>query len=821
MTRIRVVLGPLVVVALVAAVVVVVVLRGGGARGPDPLVARDLPTLAPTVEVDGAGVPRAGGAVLPSLDEQPGRRRVSLDGTWRSPRITADHTLSTTDRATSLPGIEVAAGGRQLPGYDDRGWSRHPVPSPETAMHGSSPPENYQDGVWYRRTVDAPAPAGGDRVRIVFQAVASIADVWVNGRWLGYHEGGYSPFTFDVTDLVRGGQLTVAVRVDNPPPGTGSVPSRTADWMNYTGIIGDTYLEYLPADGIDRVDAVPRAVDGVDPRERIALDVTVVLASPATVSLSLAHADVTPARLASTRAADLAGAPQPFTERSRSTTRDGTATVVQVSMEIDRPALWSPDDPELHVLTARSGADAFATQVGLRTVGVADGSPQILLNGRAAHFTGVNRHEEWPDSGRAVTDPARVLGDLLAVKGDGANLLRTAHYPNSALTYLVADRLGLAVIEEIPMWWPDAYTFADQDRRRIADQMWREMIFRDRNRASVIAWSAANEGFAPHARTAYLNRLVRDLRLGYPDGRLVTQSAAADRPGAGDPSQSQVDVAGWTLYPGTFDDASPADVTRRATAFLDAARAARPDQPMWVTEFGAYAGTDGALAGRQASLFDAMWAAVGQRADLSGVAWWAFADGFTPIAGTNTFGLATMAGEDRPVADRLRAAFAQAPPVTSGPWLPARPVLVPDALDAPDHAPVAPGVLSDFAAPDPAEPAGDADLEPRDGTLVLHPTGPRPAASVYLDGRPVDLRGATRLCLSVDDEGGGASVALTLVDRAGSERTLAAESRTRAGETTRLCAPIRDDVTSGVERITVTVSGSAGGDIVLDDLTRG
>ena len=211
----------------------------------------------------------------------------------------------------------------------------------------------------------------------------------------------------------------------------------------------------------------------------------------------------------------------------------------------------------------------------------------MLLNGRAARFVGLNRHEEWPDTGRTTTDLDRLAADLRRVRDTGATLLRTAHYPNSAMTYLLADRIGLAVIEEIPMWWTDAYAFADQERRRIADQMWREMIFRDRNRPSVIAWSAVNEARAPNARAAYLNRLVRDLRLGYPDGRLVTQSAAADRPGADDPSRHQVDVAGYTVYAGTFDDDEPAGVTRRVSNFLAEVHAAAPQQPVWVTEFGA------------------------------------------------------------------------------------------------------------------------------------------------------------------------------------------------------------------------------------------
>ena len=830
----NILLGALALVVVLVTATLVIDASGptGPEGGPDPFVARDVATLAPTLDVTEHGMPVTGGGVLPSLEWQPDRPRVDLAGTWRSQRIDADHELTLTDRRTALPELERSAGGRQNPGYDDSGWAHHPVPSPENELHGSDPPEEYQNGVWFRRTMDAPAPTDLERVRLVFAAVSSVADVWVNGRWVGYHEGGYSPFVLDVTDAMLGrpGPLTIAVRVDNPPlgPHAGTVPAQTVDWMNYTGILQEVYLEYVPAGGLARVDAVPRALPGVDPHERIGLDVTVV-AGPdfagEDVTLQLAHADVSPRLLTARQPADLAGAQQQAEETERTVTRGAGHTVVRVTLDVPRPWLWSPDAPALYVLTASIPGDRYATQVGLRTVAVAADGPQVLLNGRAARFVGLNRHEEWPDTGRTTTNLDRLAADLRRVRDTGATLLRTAHYPNSAMTYVLADRIGLAVIEEIPMWWTDAYAFADQERRRIADQMWREMIFRDRNRPSVIAWSAVNEARAPNARAAYLNRLVRELRLGYPDGRLVTQSAAADRPGADDPSRHQVDVAGYTVYAGTFDDDEPAGVTRRVSDFLAEVHAAAPQQPVWVTEFGAYAGPRGVQEDRQAELFDAVWSALSDDPDLSGAAWWEAEDNFTPIKGVNTFGLRTMDGDRRPVAAKLRAAFQAAPPVTSGPLLPAREPFVPDPLPAPVHPTVAPGTLSDFAAPDPAEPAGGARLEVRDGALVLHRTGESPSAAVYLYGRPVDLSSSSRLCLAVLDPEGGARLRFELRDTTGATVQVTAAEPTGAGERAKRCAPLTADDRRGridhsrVDLVTVTFVEAGSEQITIDDLT--
>jgi beta-galactosidase len=828
----HVLFGALGVVVLITATLVIQGEDETGPRAPDPFVARDVASLPPTLDVTDHGVPVVAGDVLPSLEWQPDRHRVDLGGTWRSQRVEADHELSLTDRARSLPEIEQRAGGRQNPGYDDSGWSRHPVPSPENELHGDDPPEEYQGGVWYRRTVDVPAPADRERVRLVLAAVSSIADVWVDGRWVGYHEGGYTPFVVDVTDAMRErpGPLTISVRIDNPPlgPYAGTVPAQTVDWVNYTGILQEVYLEYVPAGGIARLDAVPRALPGIDPRERVGLDVTVVAGpdlAPENVTLQLAHADVRPELLTARRPADLAGAVAAAEETGRTVERASGHTVVRVTLEVARPWLWSPEAPALYVLTASIPGDRYATQVGLRTVGVAADGPQVLLNGRAARFVGLNRHEEWPDTGRTTTDLDRLAADLSRIRDTGATLLRTAHYPNSAMTYLLADRIGLAVIEEIPMWWTDAYAFADQERRRIADQMWREMIFRDRNRPSVLAWSAVNEARAQNARAAYLNRLVRDLRLRYPDGRLVTQSAAADRPGADDPSRHQVDVAGYTVYAGTFDDDAPDGVTRRVAGFLADVHAADPRQPVWVTEFGAYAGPRDAKADRQAELFDAVWSALKSDPHLSGAAWWSAADNFTPIAGVNTFGLQPMDGRGRrPVAAKLRAAFQAAPPVTSGPLLAAREPFVPDPLPAPDHPRPAPGTLSDFAAADPAEPAGGARLETRDGALVLHRTGEKPSAAVYLYGRPVDLSASTRLCLAVLDPDGGAGLKFELRDTNGATTDVTATEPTAPGAAEPRCASLADDRDARidltrVDLVTVTLQDASSEQITIDDLT--
>jgi len=754
-----------------------------------PFVSRRAGTLTPTVELrrlNGFVVPYACGRPMPGIERQPSRQLVDLAGEWRAERVTVDHQLSLTNRRVSLSAIEEEGRGRHLVDHDDSGWRTHRVPLPENVN------ERYEDGVWYRRVVRTAAPGREERIRLTFLAVNYIADVWLNGRWIGCHEGGYSPFSLDVTHAVVDGDNLIAVRVDNPPwdSRTDIVPAVVSDWWNYTGVIQDVYLERLPAVSVARVDVVPTAVIG-DPPGRAEFVVTVVVDRPdeaagpgPVVRARLAEA-VVPRRLLGTSApADLEGAPAswqgegPHEVVIDPETGDGAVRFAGV---VDQPRWWTPQTPNLYVLTVElidrgRIVDSFATQIGLRTVAVAADSPAVLLNGRRVAFHGVARHEDWADTGRTVASPERVVEDLIDIRTTGATLLRTAHYPNHPLTYLVADRVGLAVVEEIPTWWFDTYHFADQLHRGIGEQMWREMVFRDYNRPSVLFWSATNEAISVEHRAEFLRRVVHDLRR-YDDGRLVTQAAAADRPGPHDPTQSLVDVAGWTTYFGVFGctaAGSEADLTER---FLDRAHAAWPDKPLLVAEFGMWAREDDALVDRQRQVFDHTWPVHERRFTtrpdgwLIGSIWWAAYDWRTPIAGLNTFGLSDICRQRRrPVRDALESRYQTAPLADNGPSHSARPRSLPQFELVHRGVPEDPRILADFTCPDGAYPMRNAVVDrlvmPCSGRPAVRMTalGSWPGIGIYLYRHPVDLREATHLCVRVLASAGGYHVRLGVRD---------------------------------------------------------
>lgn len=126
-------------------------------------------------------------------------------------------------------------------------------------------PEYYQDGVWYRKNIVVPDSLNEKFIKLIFYAVNYVADVWINDVYVGYHEGGYTSFAFDVsTILIYGGNNVIAVRVDNPAWGTRNeiVPCTNCDWFNYTGIIHDVYLEISKPVSVIRTDVVLLDVNG-------------------------------------------------------------------------------------------------------------------------------------------------------------------------------------------------------------------------------------------------------------------------------------------------------------------------------------------------------------------------------------------------------------------------------------------------------------------------------------------------------------------------------------------------------------------------------
>ena len=649
-------------------------------------------TLPPTLVIDeSAGLPIAmqNGIPVPTFDWQP-RPRLELDGEWRIERVELDADLTMGDRETTLAAIEEAAAGRHLADHDDAAWPFLSVPGTM-----NPPPDGEEGGAWYRRRVDVPGDWAGRSVTLRFASVNYVADVWVNGTWIGYHEGGSTPFAFDLGPVVRpGAENVVAVRVHTIPLGTRPdlVPWGLVDWWNYGGLTGSVWLEAAPAVHIARADVVPH-LDAVEIEvlashagrlagSRAETGTSEGDGSPMTLTATILPATVTDANLLD---------PDP-----RSLLEDGAEAIVTVEAEVTAPSpgsalgttlaigfgeadLWSPARPSLYVaridlqwadrpLDAREArpSDTLWITFGIRHVAVDPVRPRVLLNGEAAFFRGVGLHDETIGraadgalvDGSPAQEPSEVLGELRDAAAVGADLLRTGHQPGDPTMLMLADRLGFAVWEEIPLYHATPFIFAATMGRGIPQQMLREMALRDMNRPSVLFHGFANESTGEEERAEALAEL-HEVDRAIDGTRLTGQAAYGWNPA--DPTHAPLDVAGFTFYHGVFYGDDPGPDTRRA---LREANAANPDKPIMVLEFGRWADTDADEA-RQRVIFEETYEALEQyRADeptgfVSAATWWTLHDFATQIAGIGVedFGLYGPDGILRPAGVLAAEAF--------------------------------------------------------------------------------------------------------------------------------------------------------------------
>jgi beta-galactosidase len=621
------------------------------------------PTL--TIEQDPGGpIAVQNGIAVPSFELQP-RPRIDLTGNWRVEREELDDDLSLTPRSSSLPTIVAQAGGREGAAYDDRAWDTIGVPGTV-----NPPPRARETGAWYRRLFTVPTDWAGRAITLKFGAANYVADVWLNGTWLGYHEGGYTPFAFEATGAIRPGTANVvAVRVDNPAWGsrTDIVPWGLADWWNAGGLTRPVWLEASDPVRVVRADVVPH-LDGAD--VSLVLENRGEIAATVLPAVEVLSAQVTAGNLLDPDARSLIASPLPLAVRllDQVAVPAGGRIRVATDFVVADADLWSPGNPALYVLRARLyGSEGLRDEIdetfGLRQVKVDPAFAAVRLNDQAVAYAGVAMHDQRVTRDPAaptgepvgvLPDPAAVRDELLQARAIGAQLIRTAHTPANPDLLRLSDRLGFAIWEEIPMYHFTPFTFTVAQQRGIARQMLREMALRDMNRPSVLFHGLANESTGDAERAAALNELARvDREI---DGTRLT--GQADYAFATDSTSQQLDVAGFTFYYGVLYDGDPAIDTARA---LDAAHRAYPNKPILALEYGRWADTPAdALAQAQIAATTGR-QFVDRRVTspngyVGSAVWWTLEDYFTMRPGIELeqFGLYAPDGSARPAAAVVR-----------------------------------------------------------------------------------------------------------------------------------------------------------------------
>jgi beta-glucuronidase len=417
----------------------------------------------------------------------------------------------------------------------------------------------YEGTVWYERRFNYRKTILGSNVFLYFGGVNYRSDVYLNGKKLGMHKGGFTPFNFEVPDsILKTRDNYLVVKVDNKRYAD-EIPTLNTDWWNYGGITRDVRLIELPAasaiqDYLIQLKPLPAPGLSHEIEGWIQLR-NATEGESVTVELPELHVK------------------QTFL------VKEGKALV---RLKLPDFQYWSPEHPKCYTVILRGKTDSLQENIGLRTIQVS--GKKLLLNGQPVFLRGISIHEEIAVEGRRAYSREDALHLLGLAKELGCNMVRLAHYPHNEYMVRMADSLGIMVWSEIPVYWTIDFSSAEvlaKAREQLA-----EMITRDRNRASIIIWSVGNETPVSETRTRFLRTLLETARSLDPS-RLVSAALEVNYYSAdnlrevNDPLGEYVDVVAFNEYLGWYGG-TPASCR-------DARWTTKYDKPVFISETGAEA----------------------------------------------------------------------------------------------------------------------------------------------------------------------------------------------------------------------------------------
>ncbi|HEU4324201.1 MAG TPA: AbfB domain-containing protein [Roseiflexaceae bacterium] len=413
------------------------------------------------------------------------------------------------------------ASAGQLPPFGQNLAEQILVPFPiESALSGIM---RKHDRMWYRRSFTVPAGWGGQRVLLNFGAVDWEATVYVNGRNLGTHRGGFDGFSIDVTSALNGGSNELIVGVYDPTDAGGQPIGKQRNnpsgiwYTSASGIWQTVWMEPVPAAHITRLDMTPDV-----PGQALRLTVRGAGISGQTVE-----------------AVALSGGVQ---------VGSVTGSVgSELRLPIPNPRLWSPDDPFLYDLQVRlrSGStvvDQVSSYAGMRSVGLAvvGGALRPVVNGTFVFQIGTLDQGYWPDGIYTAPTDAALRFDLEQHKALGYNMVRKHIKVEPARWFYWADRLGLLVWQDMPLM--NTVNPSAAARQQFELEL-RELVDEHRSFSSVVMWVVQNEGWGQYDQAR-----LADLVKSWDSSRLVNNMSGINCCGAVDGGNG--DVADWHVYVG-------------------------------------------------------------------------------------------------------------------------------------------------------------------------------------------------------------------------------------------------------------------------------
>lgn len=502
---------------------------------------------------------------IPQITNIAGRERVSLDGAWKT--IVDQYETGYYDyrrnpmpeRSTFFADDSFDKDRTRLVEYEFDAARELAVPGDWNTQREDL--YRYEGTVWYRTKFNAEPREGRTFVYIGAANYESV--VGLNGHVLGLHLGGFTPFNYEITDLLKAGENSLIVKVDNKRM-LEAVPTVNSDWWNYGGITRSVYLVHTPETFIR---------DYCVQLKRGSLD---TIAGWIQLDGSRAEQDVK------------VEIPEAGIVIPCRTDASGRAEFEFQAVKRKKAllSLWSPENPKLYDVLISSETDSVKDRIGFRSIETR--GSQMLLNGEPVFCKGISIHEETlrgkGGRGHGEENAREILG---LAKELGCNFVRLAHYPHDEAMIRVADEMGIMVWDEIPVYWTIA--FENPDTYANAERQLTDMVARDHNRASVIIWSVSNETPRGDARLAFLTRLINKARALDPT-RLISSAMEKDYLDAThctltDDLMEVADLLSFNQYVGWYDGNS--DKCDRIEWVFSV------DKPVFISEWGG-----GALYGR-------------------------------------------------------------------------------------------------------------------------------------------------------------------------------------------------------------------------------
>ena len=406
----------------------------------------------------------------------------------------------------------------------------------------------YEGTVWFKKSFDYEIKEN-KRLFVYFGAVNYKAEVYLNGVKLGIHEGGFTAFNFEISSIIKAKDNFLVVKVDNVRHKE-AVPTLNTDWFNYGGITRDVILIEEPKSFVQ------------DYMIQIKKGEKNTISGFVKINNFDKNAEFVYIKI-----------PELSIKYKGKIDANGSVNFEIINKNIK---YWSPEIPKLYDVYVEYENQILKDNIGFRTIETQNA--KILLNGKSIFLKGISIHEENDKGGRANSE-ADAIRLLTWAKELGCNYVRLAHYPHNENMIRLADKIGLMVWEEIPVYW--TIDFLSPKTYKNAENQLEGMINRDKNRCSTIIWSVANETPVSDQRNAFLNNLISKAKA-LDSTRLISAALLTKSENLNnyvdDPIAENLDIVsfneylGW--YGGNLEDAEKIQWTSKY------------NKPIIVSEFG-------------------------------------------------------------------------------------------------------------------------------------------------------------------------------------------------------------------------------------------